>query len=198
MKKLYHKKPFILSVFAISVLFFCLIYQNTNNVISSTFSVLNSYISDSSVTAISNKLSEAFQSVQLQFSLRFLSGLVGVYINSIFLYLVIKIWNRFSKQKTSIDFYITTHAFYLSLYVSIFSYIILSLFMIITGSAMDNHQSIFPVLYNIWTFLLGSLVVVYYFKSQYGILRQTISYFFLYFVIILFINIGGYFEWITF
>lgn len=196
MKKMFYKQPFILLLFSISVLIFSSLYQNTNNIISSTFDVINSYINDSSITDISNKFSEALQSVQLQFSLRFLTGLIGIYINSVLLLLVLKIWNRFSKTKTAIQFYSTTQAFYLSQYVYILNYIILSLYMLMTGSAMDYNQDIFAILYNLWNLVLSCFIVVYYFKIKYGILKPTISYFTLYFAVFLFLSLGGYYKWI--
>ncbi|MBZ4226405.1 hypothetical protein LAE98_30955 [Bacillus wiedmannii] len=195
MKKIFYKKSFILFLYAISVLIFCVFYQNANNIIAFTFVTISSYIDEPSISGHLEKLSEALQSIQIQFPLRVLTGIVNIYINAVFLILIFKIWNLFSKSKVSIPFYNITNSFYLTLYVNVFNNLALTLFMIITGVAMDYHQNFAFILYSLWIFIINSFIVIYYLNVKFGVLKQTIFYFAVNFVILLLLKLGGYYEW---
>lgn len=116
--KLY-KKSFILLLYATSLLIFSLFYQSSNNFVSYIFETINEFVDDPQISNGIDNFSMAIQSFQVQFPLRIITGLVGVYINSSLLFITYKIWTFFSKSKKSISFYDTTQAFYLSLYASI-------------------------------------------------------------------------------
>ncbi len=195
MKKRLDNKTFILFLYATSIMIFCIFYQNTNNVISISFSAIKSFVDDPIVSESLDNISKALQSFQVQFPIRILTGLLGIYLNSISLFLVFKGFSFVNKSKIRIPFYDITHSFYLTLYVSVLTNIILIIFMVLTSTSMDYHQNIYFIIFSLWNSILSSIIVIYYLYNKYGVMKLPIIYFSISLLILLFIKMGGYYEW---
>ncbi len=195
MKKRLDNKTFILFLYATSIMIFCIFYQNTNNVISISFSAIKSFVDDPIVSESLDNISKALQSFQVQFPIRILTGLLGIYLNSISLFLVFKGFSFVNKSKIRIPFYDITYSFYLTLYVSVLTNIILIIFMVLTSTSMDYHQNIYFIIFSLWNSILSSIIVIYYLYNKYGVMKLPIIYFSISLLILLFIKMGGYYEW---
>lgn len=193
MEKLIKNNFFIISIFAISTLLFTFLYENSNNFISESSNILINYLNDPSIADSIAKFSLALQNVQLQFPLRFLSGLFVVYINSSLLFILIKLWSVFSKTPSIISFSTTTNIFYRTLYISTINNILLSIFMLITKISIDALKSGVVDIFSFWTLTSTSFIIIYTFKKNNYSIVQPIIYFSLNLLLLILIKYGGIF-----
>lgn len=189
------RKRYILLFLCLSTLTFCIIYQNTNNAISTLLTTVESFSDSSKADNTLNKVSAILQSVHVQFAIRIITQLLNLYISAFLLLVFFKFWNCFLKHKINVNFGDIINAYYLSIYVYIINYILNDFFMLITKTSMDYHQSIYFVIYDLSVCLVSYIIISIFLKNKYKTLAPIISFFSLSMLVQSFFKIGGLFEW---